>query len=80
MSEIRIAPGATHVFAAGQLEEVLELENRHNVNGVVQYQIGARAWVNINMAPNMEFQIQGINGQQLSVVNGLSNSLYCRWG
>lgn len=80
MSEVRIAPGAQHVFPEGQLAESLELENRHNVGGPVRYQIATRRQVRIDMTPDQEYRVQGINGQQLTVSNGLPNSLYCRWG
>ncbi|EPC03676.1 hypothetical protein L861_19270 [Litchfieldella anticariensis FP35 = DSM 16096] len=80
MPEVRIAPGAVHVFPTGQLDENLELENRHNVAGPVMYQIAVRPVVTINMTPDEEYQVQGVNGQQLTVTNNLPNSLYCRWG
>ncbi|GGX93455.1 hypothetical protein GCM10007160_21290 [Litchfieldella qijiaojingensis] len=80
MSEVRIPSDGQHVFPAGQLDENLELENRHNVAGSVLYQIATRPVVTINMTPNEEYRVQGINGQQLTVTNHLPNSLYCRWG
>ncbi|MDJ1159087.1 hypothetical protein QNA08_12655 [Chelatococcus sp. SYSU_G07232] len=79
MAEVRINAGATYVFAAGQLEDTLELDNRHNVNGNVLYQIGAAPQVTVPIVPNEEYTINNIRGQQVTVQNGLPNSLYCVW-
>ena len=74
---VPIAAGGNHVFPAGTLQEDLELDNRHNVAGNVQYRIANRRLVTVPIVPNEEQWIRGINGQQLSVTNNLPNSLYC---
>ena len=74
---VPIPAAGNHVFPAGTLAEDLELDNRHNVAGTVQYRIANRRLVTVPMAPNEEQWIRGINGQQLSVTNNLPNTLYC---
>ena len=80
MPELRIDAGANHIFPADQLENQLELDNRHNVAGNVVYQIGARPAVTMPIKVGDErYYIRNINGLQLSVTNQLPNSLYAIW-
>lgn len=77
MTEQRINAGAAHVFPAGTLNDTLQLENRHNVAGTVQYQIAAGMVINVPIVANADHTINNIHGQQVTVTNLLPNSLYC---
>ena len=77
MPVTRIDAGTNHIFPQGTLQNQMELDNRHNVQGPVNYQIAAQPLVNIPMQPNQEYYIQNIHGQQVRVWNNLPNSLYC---
>lgn len=77
MAEVRIPPLGVHVFPAGLIPGDLELDNRHNVAGPVQYQIGAAPTVTVPIAPNVTYEVKNIHQQQVTVSNGLPNSLYC---
>ena len=79
MPEVRINAAGMHLFPAAQLGDTLELDNRHNVQGNVTYQIAVQVPVLIPMVPNQDYRIQNIHGQQVQVWNNLPNSLYCRW-
>lgn len=76
MAEQRINTGATHAFPAGVVDDNLTLENRHNVQGDVIYQIAGRPPVHIPFN-NDDHVIPGVNGQAITVTNNLPNSLYC---
>jgi len=79
MPEVRINAGAMHLFAAGLLGDTLQLDNRHNVNGAVAYQIAAQPAYNVPIVPNQDYAIQNIHGLQVQVWNNLPSSLYCVW-
>jgi len=79
MPQVTINAGAMHLFPAGTLGDTLELDNLHNVNGAVAYQIAAQPAYNVPMVPNGEYMIQNIHGQQVQVWNNLPNSLRCAW-
>lgn len=79
MPEVRINPGAVQLFPAHQLDDRLELDNRHNVGGNVSYQIGAAPTVTVPIIPNAEYVVRNIRGQQVTVTNNLPNTLYAVW-
>ena len=79
MPEVRINAGATQVFPQGQLGDALDLDNRYNVTGTVQYQISVQPRVTVPIEPNKDYVIKNIRGEQVQVWNNLPNSLYCVW-
>lgn len=76
MAEQRINTGATHAFPAGVVDENMDLDNRHGVDGNVLYQIAGQPAVQIPFNNNNHV-IHGVNGQAITVTNNLPNSLYC---
>ena len=61
------------------LDDTIELDNRHNVQGNEVYQIGVQRIVTIPMVANQEYFIRDIRGQQLQVWNNPPSSLYCEY-
>ena len=63
MTETPINAGATDMFLAGILDDTLELDKRHIVQGSKDYQIAVQLIVTIPMVANQEYFIQNIRGQ-----------------
>jgi len=63
------------VFPPGTIQDSAEVDNLHNVNGNVNYQINAQQVVTIPIRPNEENVINHVYGQQLTVWNNCPNSI-----
>ena len=79
MSEQRIVAGGNHTFPPGTVNHAMAIENRHNVQGPIQYQIGLQPQVTVPVGPNEPSITIDARGLQLTVWNGLPNSVYCVW-
>ncbi|WP_422091172.1 hypothetical protein [Tenacibaculum ovolyticum] len=75
--ETRINAGANATFTPEQVTRKMLIENRHNVEGNIQYRIGIAPIVTVQVKPN-EPPIE-INhpSSDLIIWNNLANSIYC---
>lgn len=77
LTETRISSGQNKIFPPGIVNNNLTLDNRHNVAGTIQYQIAAQPVVTVPVQPNDDdIIINGVNGQQVRVLNNLPASIY----
>lgn len=80
MQEQKINRGKQHIYPAGSIQDIMILENRHNVAGSISYQIGNRPMVTIQIRPNEPgTPIINIDGLSLLIRNNLPSSIYCVW-
>lgn len=75
MADYYVPAGQLRVFGAGTFAGDAVLDNLHNVAGPVTYQIGAAPAATIPMAVNEDTVTLPVNGQQLTITNGLPSEL-----
>lgn len=75
MPRQRINPLSAYTFPPGTIENSAEVDNLHNANGTVDYQIAAQPVRSIPIRPNEENFINSINGQQLIVWNNVTSAV-----